>query len=235
MNSMLKLFAILLLATLFLNGAMVYMADNISDFENVALPPKKVKKFKTPYPILKVDAQSRDRWTLVDFSTGKTHSIEDPDNEKEKLKKLDWDLGFQRTKVISNGGETNPEGPVEILDLGPRDFNSIQEVPEAPYKKDARAWGAVTNKSIVDWYLYRTRTHNVESKRNLYIVRTRDGHIKMRIINYYCGQTEKACKSMMCTREEAACITIEYQHLPQGLTTFPILPAPSKQTAQVTP
>lgn len=235
MNTTLKIFLMLLGTTLFFNVSMNFMADNIEDYENVALPPKKIKKFKTSHPVIKVDAQSRDAWTLVDFSSGEIHHIKDPDDDKVLLASLDWDIGFQRTKVITNGGETNPKGPVGVLNMGAQKFDDVSQIPSVDFVQDKRAWGAVTNKSLVDWYLYRTRTHNIESKKNVYLVQTGDGHLKMRIINYYCTRLGSECNSMMCTREEAACLTIEYQHIAQGIDQFPLPPAPTQTTAQVAP
>ena len=45
--------------------------------------------------------------------------------------------------------------------------------------------------------------------------------MKMRILNYYCGQKDEECRSMMCTREEAACLTVEYVLAAPNSKTFP--------------
>lgn len=238
MNSTLKIFAMLLGATLFLNVTMNYMGDNIDDFGNQALPPVRHKLFKTNNPVLKVNAQSKEKWTLVDFSTQKSFQISDPERDQELMDQQDWDLGFQRTKIISNGGVTNPQGKVAIANLGPVDFDSVIQIPEVSFVPDIRSWGNVNNPSIIDWYLYRTRTHNIESKRNVYIVKTGDGLLKVRILNYYCQRPESECKILMCPRDEAACLTVEYHHIPLGAQTFPISKpsAPTlQQTAQATP
>ena len=47
------------------------------------------------------------------------------------------------------------------------------------------------------------------------------GHLKMRILNYYCSREEYECKSIMCGRQEAACYSIEYI-LANNNKTFPI-------------
>jgi hypothetical protein len=238
MNSTLKIFAMLLGASLLMNVTMNYMGDNVDDFGNKALPPIRHKSFKTNNPVLKVNAQSKEKWTLVDFSTQKSFEIADPEKDQKLMAQQDWDLGFQRTKIISNGGVTNPQGKVAIANLGPLDFNSVIKIPEAPFASDIRSWGNVNNPSIIDWYLYRTRTHNIESKRNVYIVKTDDGVLKLRILNYYCQRQENECKSSMCSRDEAACLTVEYFHIPPGKQTFPVSPPPSptpQQTAQVAP
>jgi len=234
MNSTLKIFAMLLGATLLFNVTMNYMGDNVDDFGNQALPPIRHKSFKTNNPVLKISAQSKEKWTLVDFSSQKTFQISDPEKDKILMNQQDWDLGFQRTKIISNGGVTNPQGKVAIANLGPVNFNSVTQIPEASFVPDTRSWGNVNNPSIVDWYLYRTRTHNIESKRNVYIVQTGDGLLKLRIINYYCQRPEEECKTSMCPRDEAACLTVEYTHIPPGETAFPSTPT-DQQTAQAAP
>jgi len=238
MDSTLKIFAMLLGATLFMNVTMNYMGDNVDDFGNQALPPKRPKSFKTNNPVLKVNAQSKEKWTLVDFSSKETFEISDPETDQELMARQDWDLGFQRTKIISNGGVTNPQGKVAIANLGPLDFNSVVKVPQASFVSDVRSWGNVNNPSIIDWYLYRTRTHNIESKKNVYLVKTEDGLLKLRILNYYCQRPESECKNSMCPRDEAACLTVEYYHIPPGKQTFPVSKPPSpapQQTAQVAP
>lgn len=235
MNSTLKIFTMLLGATLALNVLMNYMGDNIADFENQALPPKRMVIIKSNNPLLKVDAQSRERWTLVDFSSKKAFHISDPDKDKEQMNEQDWDLGFQRTKIISNGGVTNPQGVVSIANMGPVEFDSVVRIPEGNFVPDVRSWGNVNNPSIVDWYLYRTRTHNIESKRNVYIVKTGDGYLKLKILNYYCQRAESTCKSAMCNRAEAACLTVEYRHIKPGEKAFPSPPPTQPKTAQVIP
>ncbi|MDH5761805.1 MAG: HmuY family protein [Nitrospinota bacterium] len=225
----------LLGSTLALNFAMNFMGDNIEDFENRPLPPIRPKTITTVNPVLKVNAQSKEKWTLVDFSTQKTFQITDPEKDRDQMAQKDWDLGFQRTKVISNGGITNPQGKVAIANLGPVDFNSVLHIPQAEYVSDTRSWGNINNPSIVDWYLYRTRTHNIESKRNVYLIKTGDGHLKLKILNYYCQRPESDCQTSMCSRDEAACLTLEYFHIPLEAKEFPVpLPSPQK-TAKAEP
>ncbi len=215
-------FVVLIVGTLMFQNTIVYMADNISDFENVALPPKKKKKVVTSNPLIKVDATSKEAWTLLDFASGKTHTISDPDTEKEKLKQLKWDLGFQRTKIITNSGDTNPSGQVGVINLGQVDFNTIAEAPESGYVQDKRKWGKILNQSISNWYNYRTRTHNIESQKFVYAIRTSEGkYLKMKILNYYCQKAESECATSFCDRNEAACLTLEYVLQPNGDRFFP--------------
>jgi hypothetical protein len=228
MNPTLKIFAILLFATLAFHTTLNFMLDNIEDYETVPLPPKPIKKkaVASTNPTLVIEAKSKETWTLVSFSTGKSFVVKDIDKQKEELSKRDWDLGFQRTKIVTNGGITNPKGNVGVINLGLVDFDSIREVPESEFIQDSRSFGRRTNKAITDWYNYRTRTHNIESKKYVYVVKTsNDDFLKMRILNYYCSNDAEDCRSMMCTRSEAACLTVEYVSSNRG-RTFPAAPAP---------
>ena len=223
MNKMLTVFAMLLGATVFFLSAMNFMADNIEDFESLPLPPKKVETLQSKNPTIKVDATSRDRWTLVDFSKRKTYHVDDPEKAKNKLEQFNWDLGFHRTKIIANGGITNNNGKVGVVNMGQIDFDDVKEAPSGGYIQDSRSFGSVVNKGIADWYNYRTRTHNVESRKNVYVVKSsEDEYIKIRILNYYCSRDEKDCRTIMCTRAEAACLTIEYVLSDKGTRIFPI-------------
>lgn len=212
----------LLGATLVFHITLNYMEDNIEEFETVPLPPKKIKKISTNNPIIQVNAKDRDTWMLVDFSSGKTQKISETDAETNKLNQTAWDLGFSRTKIISNGGKTNPSGKTGVINLGPVDFDAVKTVPLTGYAQDHRSLGNLINKELAGWYSYRTRTHNIESKRNVYALKLNNGaFMKMRILNYYCGQKDQDCRTMMCTREEAACLTIEYILAEPGSKTFP--------------
>ena len=201
-----------------------YMADNIEDFESrpLPLPSSVLRSISSHNPIIKVDATSRKKWTLVDFSTMKTYQVKDLEKEKDKINHYPWDVGFQRTKIITNGGVTNPNGRVSLKNLGPVDFDSITTIPINGYTQDAKSYGKILNKAISDWYLYRTRTHNIESQKNVYVVQMAEGgYLKMKILNYYCIRKESECKSIMCSRQNAACYSIEYI-LSDGKKMFPV-------------
>lgn len=223
MNNTLNIFGMLVVATFLFHAALNYMTDNIVDFETVALPPKRTETAAVGNPTVRVNATSRDVWTLLDFATGKTYSIQEPEKERARVNEIQWDLGFQRTKIIANGGKTNSQGTVGVVNLGKVDFDDVKEAPETGYLADTNAWGKPGNPSLADWYLYRTRTHNIESQKNVYVARTSDkSYVKFRILNYYCNQNESDCAAAMCPRDEAACITLEYVRQPNGERVFPV-------------
>lgn len=220
MNPTPRIFLMLLAATLLFHTTLNYMEGNIEEFETVPLPPKKIRKISTLNPTIQVNAKEKNSWMLVEFTSGKTLKV--PETETSKLNQANWDLGFSRTKIISNGGKTNPLGNTGIINLGPVNFDDVRAIPETGYVQDDRSLGNLINKELAGWYNYRTRTHNIESKRNVYALKLNNGtFMKMRILNYYCGQKDQDCRSMMCSREEAACLTIEYVLAEPGSQTFP--------------
>ena len=211
----------LLGATLLFHTTLNYMEDNIEEFETVPLPPKKIQKISTNNSIIKIDAKDRDAWMLVEFSSGKTLKISEDEAETNKLNQTNWDMAFSRTKIITNGGKTNASGKTGVINLGFTNFDDIRTAPETGYVQDHRSLGNLINKELAGWYNYRTRTHNIESKRNVYAMKLNNGvFMKMRILNYYCGQKDQECRSMMCTREEAACLTLEYLLAEPGSKIF---------------
>ncbi len=211
----------LLGATVLFHTTLNYMENNIEEFETVPLPPKKIQKISTNNSIIKIDAKDRDAWMLVEFSSGKTLKLSEDEAETDKLNQTNWDMAFSRTKIITNGGKTNPSGKTGVINLGLTNFDDIRTAPETGYVQDHRSLGNLINKELAGWYNYRTRTHNIESKRNVYAMKLNNGvFMKMRILNYYCGQKDQECRSMMCTREEAACLTLEYLLAEPGSKTF---------------
>jgi hypothetical protein len=221
MNPTPRIFLMLLGATLLFHTTLNYMENNIEEFETVPLPPKKIQKISTNNSIIKIDAKDRNAWVLVEFSTGKTLKLSEDEAETSKLNQTNWDMAFSRTKIITNGGKTNPSGKTGVINLGLTNFDDIRTAPETGYVQDHRSLGNLINKELGGWYNYRTRTHNIESKRNVYAMKLNDGvFMKMRILNYYCSQKDQECRSMMCTREEAACLTLEYLIAEPGSKTF---------------
>ena len=199
------------------------MIDNIQEFETVPLPPKKIKKISTQNPTIEVNAKENDSWALVDFSTRKIKNINEKNASKRKLQNIEWDLGFSRTKIITNSGATNPLGKTGVINLGPVDFDSVNEAHQRGYIEDKLSFGNLINKEFTGWYNYRTRTHNIESKNNVYVVKMADkGFMKMRILNYYCGKKDQDCRTMMCSRQQAACLTLEYVLANNGSKIFPL-------------
>jgi hypothetical protein len=160
-------------------------------------------------PILyTLDARSPAQWTFFDFSHGSV--VELPHQFG-----LDWDLAFQRHKILANGGATNPKGRGAILNLGEVAFDVVDEAPAEGYVEDTIATitadAIVTeNLAIKAWYHYNFLTHLLRPKPNVYIVRTADGkYAKLRIVSYYCDGGQAS-----------GCFTIEYVYQGNGSRRF---------------
>ena len=76
-----------------------------------------------------IDATSREAWTFFSLSAGEPVEVED------HTPLTDWDLGFQRTKVIVNAGVGGPSAG-SALALDDVQFEEIVEAPEGDYVTD---------------------------------------------------------------------------------------------------
>ncbi len=149
-----------------------------------------------------IDASSLEGWTYFDFSTGSIVKVPDQSS-------LDWDLGFKRALIISNGGEANSKGMSGVVKFENAELDSIQEAPESGYAVDVRVNPTETeNPAFRKWYEYSYMTHILKPKKNVYIIRTADGkYAKMQILKYTCGQL-------------AGCYSIKYVYQGNGSRTF---------------
>lgn len=155
-------------------------------------------EFQSRNSLYTIEAMDKDRWAYFSFSKGRTVDIKDHTY-------LDWDIAFNRANFISNGGATNQKGIVGIINLGRVDIDSVYLAPETGYVQDSSWFGLNRNKELNKWYIYRTKNHRLDSKGDVYVIRTIDGkYAKMRIIDYY------------CEGGESACITIEYFYQPDA-------------------
>lgn len=151
-----------------------------------------------------IDATSREAWTFFSFSAGKTVEIEDHTSS------TDWDLGFQRTMVIVNGGVSGPgEGSALILD-GVQ-FEDIVEAPEGDYVPDTDQIATIARGD--GWYTYTgPPNHWILPNDRVYILQTAVGlFAKMRFIGYYTDNEAK---------EDSGNITIEYAFQDDGSRNF---------------
>lgn len=149
-----------------------------------------------------LNASSPEKWVYFDFSKGSTVDISDRSS-------LNWDIGFKRSLIISNGGETNPKGMGGIIELNHTRFESVKEAPETGYITDIRTSPEETeNPAVKKWYDYSYWSHRLTPKNNIYIIRTADGrYAKMQILKYYCGRA-------------SGCYTIKYAYQANGSREF---------------
>jgi hypothetical protein len=155
-----------------------------------------------------LEARAAEQWTYFDFSRGSV--VEVPHQFG-----VDWDLAFQRHKILANGGATNPKGRGAILNLGAVAFDAVMEVPAEGYIEDVIAsinpdTIVTENLAIKAWYHYNFLTHVLQPKTNVYAIRTADGkYAKMRLVSYYCDGGQAS-----------GCFTIEYAYQGDGSRYF---------------
>ena len=140
-----------------------------------------------------IDARSRKEWAFFDFSSGTAVST-----SKENL---DWDIGFRRTDILTNGGETNTAGQGGAIDLGEiplaeATFLDNGYLPDAT--DDERG---LENPALHKWYQYNWTSHIVTSKGHTYALRTATGEVVLvTFTSYYCDNGSSGC------------VTFQYAH-----------------------
>lgn len=135
-----------------------------------------------------VEATSAMAWTYVKVGTGTTTPAMPGSS-------LDWDLGFQMTRLRTNGG-TSGLG-MGAARLGPPGvaFDALTQAPADGYQGDSMVQSAQpgvgadsVNPVLGDWYDYDPATHTVKPKDVVFVVRTASGGFaKLQIMSYSRG------------------------------------------------
>ncbi len=133
-----------------------------------------------------VDATHKEAWVYYDFDTRQEVSAGDAAGT------LDWDLAFQRFKIISNGGVSGA-GSVAVAVLQGGDFESLTRAPADGYLTD-EADGPDDNSDVDSaflagdgWYSYNLLQHKVLPRPELlYVVRTSQAkYFALKLVAYY--------------------------------------------------
>jgi len=125
-----------------------------------------------------VDATSKTLPTYVDLDEAKELKFDEAELTNA------WDLSFQRDKVRSNGGGTNPQGTVEVAVLTGQDFDALTQAPAAGYQKDGAE--GVFNTVEGGWYYYDLGVHRLTTLPHVYVVKTSKGDFyKVKMGSYY--------------------------------------------------
>ncbi len=154
-----------------------------------------------------IDASSREAWAYFSFTKGDTVEVADP------LNSMDWDLGFQRTVVITNGGVSGP-GKGGALMLKDVEFEGVKEAPADGYAVDSDADLAIVAASEEGWYIYTGPPNHwvLPLEQRVFVVQAADGTFaKVRFIGYYKDNDNK---------KDSGFITFEYVHQPDGGRNF---------------
>jgi hypothetical protein len=149
--------------------------------------PEEVGERSVGPRVYTVDATSQDRWVYFDFSRGSVVDI-------GSRSSLDWDIAFQRHRMITNGGATNPAGRAGVIDIGPASIDSVLELPDRGYVVDERRGDSPRNDALEDWYDYSWISHVLTPAERTYALRTADGkYAALQFLGYYCPGGRAGC------------------------------------------
>ena len=154
-----------------------------------------------------IDATSKEAWAYFSFAKGNTVEVADPPNS------MDWDLGFQRTKVITNGGVSGP-GKGGAMLLKDVEFEGVKEAPADGYAVDSDQNLAIAAQSEEGWYIYTGPPNHwiLPLENRVFVVQAADGTFaKMRFIGYYKNNDNK---------KDGGFVTFEYVHQLDGSRNF---------------
>jgi hypothetical protein len=133
----------------------------------------------------RVDASDYEAWVFFSFVSGGEVIPLDP------LSSTDWDLGFQRFHIISNGGASG-SGGAAIAVLPEQTFEAVASAPAdgyVPDQPDSDDGDMVVNSAFEEgdgWYAYDELTNRLSPRANVYVVQTaRGAHYKLAFLDYY--------------------------------------------------
>lgn len=131
--------------------------------------------------VVAIDARHRQRWVFFDFSRGSVVT-------DARLDGRNWDLAFQRYKIETNSGTTNPDGPGGAIRL---DAKEPTEAPETGWVVDQwEGYGRQStsvNPEFSRWYRYSPMRSGLVSRGDWYLVKTADGgYAKLKFLSYHC-------------------------------------------------
>ncbi len=133
-----------------------------------------------------IDARSRKDSVYFNFTQGA--------NVSTSQDALDWDLAFRRTDVLTNSGDTNPQGGAGAVDLGKV---ALEEaiVPGDGYLQDVTHEDrGLENPALHSWYNYNWTSHIITSKDHTYALRTGTGEVVLlTFVSYYCEDGSPGC------------------------------------------
>lgn len=129
-----------------------------------------------------IDATDPDRWVFFDLDEGAV---------RERPAPMDWDIAFQRFRVITNGGATFL-GNGAAADLGEASLDSAS-LSGAEWT-ETRARSDSTNPAIGRWYRYSWTSHLLTPLPHTYGIRTAHGDsVRLRFVSYYCPGATPGC------------------------------------------
>lgn len=133
----------------------------------------------------RIDASDETKWIYFSFVSRAEVIPVDPANSVE------WDLGFQRFHIVSNGGASG-SGGASVAILTEQSFDAVAAAPSEGYlpdQPDSDDSDTVANSAFEDgdgWYAYDEQTNRLSPRGNVYVVQTaRGAFYKLALLDYY--------------------------------------------------
>lgn len=131
--------------------------------------------------LVALEATSEETWTYFDLDNARAVIVDDP------FEDLEWDLAFQRFRVKSNGGASG-NGDVAVAALEIDDFEQSVAIDSIEWRSDSDT-GIGFDYAFAsggNWYRYQMRTHTLESRRRVMMVRSTVGVVyRLQMLTYY--------------------------------------------------
>jgi len=98
----------------------------------------------------------------------------------------DWDIAFNRTTVLINGGSSGT-GKVTAALLKDTSFEKVTKRPDVDFRTDSEAEKAIPTGSGNGWYEYNMADHSINPiPGRILIIKTSEGkYVKLEILGYY--------------------------------------------------
>ena len=216
-----KIMVLLLVLSMFGVILMSYTAGGMSEEETQIVEDKKIADIKAETsknsppkdytgklsPVLNytINGAVEGKWAHFSFSQGREFYADKVDNSS-----LDWDIAISRARIVSNGGKTNPNAKGAIAVVPGESLDVVKTVPSIGFQTDSGASNPseTVNQNLDKWYAYDFMKHTLTPKKDIYVIRTADGHhAKLKLISYYCG-------------EAVGCYTFQYVYNGRDSTSF---------------
>jgi hypothetical protein len=131
--------------------------------------------------------------TVVDATDSESWQYLDLDSRRAEPASEQWDVGFSRFHVRTNGGASGPGG-VQVAALAGVDFETLVEAPREGFAVDRPDGDEdgdsepdnAFNSGAEDWYVYDVMAHVLTPREISYVVASTAGRFyKLRFESYY--------------------------------------------------
>ena len=134
-------------------------------------------------------------YVYLDLVAGKKVGSGDIEAQKART----WDIAFKRWQIKINSGDSGPGGVVSAP-VGGVELSQVTQAPVGGYVEDdyfdagcqlSLDGNNGLRTALSDWYEYNFITHQLAPKKQVYVLKRRDGQgsIKLQLTGYYKGST----------------------------------------------